>query len=307
MASSSSASGTPVPSPTLTTTHHRGSRSPPSASNAPPSLTVTPPSAAPRTASSNVIQTHPPTFGSGTDNEAGGINVTSPLASGSSDPANFPVVGSVISTSDRSSAPGTGGVKRPDNYNRKRSGSLVHVEKIQLSPVELLDQSAGFNPNAEWVNYKGAWVIHVVLIIAGKILVECIPGISQDISWTIVNLGYIIISHIMFHHVQGTPFESNGGAYDAYTLWEQIDHGAQYTPAKKWLTSVPIALFLISTHYTKYNLYLFALNFCATVFSLIPKLPMLHRLRFKILPNTPYPSRPNTPTISRPNSAAGWR
>jgi hypothetical protein len=33
-----------------------------------------------------------------------------------------------------------------------------------------------------------------------------------------------------------------GGAYDELTLWEQIDSGAQYTPAKKWLTSVPIGL-----------------------------------------------------------------
>lgn len=49
----------------------------------------------------------------------------------------------------------------------------------------------------------------------------------------------------MFHHVTGLPFESTmttSGAYDDLTLWEQIDSGAQYTPAKKWLTSVPIGL-----------------------------------------------------------------
>jgi len=46
----------------------------------------------------------------------------------------------------------------------------------------------------------------------------------------------------MFHYVTGTPFESNGGVYDELTLWEQIDEGAQYTPAKKWLTSVPIGV-----------------------------------------------------------------
>lgn len=65
----------------------------------------------------------------------------------------------------------------------------------------------------------------------------------------------------MFHHVTGVPFESQyvcpsrrvtkcvdqvrmttGGAFDELTLWEQIDAGAQYTPAKKWLTSVPICL-----------------------------------------------------------------
>jgi hypothetical protein len=38
------------------------------------------------------------------------------------------------------------------------------------------------------------------------------------------------------------PRQPSGGAYDDLTLWEQIDAGAQYTPAKKWLTSVPILL-----------------------------------------------------------------
>lgn len=39
--------------------------------------------------------------------------------------------------------------------HRKRSSSIVHVEKIEASHEELLDQSAGFNYNADWVNYKG--------------------------------------------------------------------------------------------------------------------------------------------------------
>jgi hypothetical protein len=48
----------------------------------------------------------------------------------------------------------------------------------------------------------------------------------------------------MFHWVTGIPFENDlhGGAYDDLTLWEQIDDGAQYTPAKKWLFCVPVGL-----------------------------------------------------------------
>jgi hypothetical protein len=48
----------------------------------------------------------------------------------------------------------------------------------------------------------------------------------------------------MFHWVTGIPFENalHGGAYDDLTMWEQIDDGAQYTPAKKWLISVPVVL-----------------------------------------------------------------
>jgi hypothetical protein len=52
----------------------------------------------------------------------------------------------------------------------------------------------------------------------------------------------------MFHWVTGIPFERgvHAGAYDDLTLWEQIDDGAQHTPAKKWLFSVPIVLYVLS-------------------------------------------------------------
>lgn len=48
----------------------------------------------------------------------------------------------------------------------------------------------------------------------------------------------------MFHWVTGIPFGSalHGGAYDDLTLWEQIDGGAQNTPSRKWLFSVPVGL-----------------------------------------------------------------
>lgn len=52
------------------------------------------------------------------------------------------------------------------------------------------------------------------------------------------------MSYVIFHYVTGVPFDmtNNSGVYDNLTLWEQIDSGAQYTPAKKWLTTLPIVL-----------------------------------------------------------------
>lgn len=79
----------------------------------------------------------------------------------------------------------------------------------------------------------------------------------------------------MFHYVRGVPFEFNSGAYDNLTMWEQIDDGAQYTPAKKFLLSVPIVLFLLSTHYTHYDLKYFTFNFIATLAAIVPKLPFV--------------------------------
>jgi hypothetical protein len=112
-----------------------------------------------------------------------------------------------------------------------------------------------------------------VLIAMAKILFDIIPGVSQETSWTLTNISYMFGSYLMFHHVRGVPFDFNNGAYDNLNMWEQIDDGAQYTPTKKFLLMVPIALFLVSTHYTHYDLTYFIINTLATLAVIIPKLP----------------------------------
>ncbi|KIL70319.1 hypothetical protein M378DRAFT_156424 [Amanita muscaria Koide BX008] len=185
---------------------------------------------------------------------------------------------------------------------RPRSASIVKVEQVgDQSVEEVTDRSAYANINADWVNAKGAWLMHLVLITGGKIIVDTLPGMTQQISWTLVNLIYLALSYLMFHWVTGVPFEGSGhaGAYDDMTLWEQIDDGAQYTPAKKWLFTVPIVLFLASTHYTNYNPWLFAINLSALVFVLVPKLPQFHRQRVRFLAEeSSGVSTPVTPSIS---------
>jgi ORMDL family len=130
----------------------------------------------------------------------------------------------------------------------------------------------------ERVKNLGAWTIHFVLIAALKILYDIIPGVSQETSWTLTNITYMFVTFIMFHWVRGIPFEFNAGAYDNLNMWEQIDNGDQYTPAKKFLLSVPIILFLLSTHYTHYDLTSFLINFLATLGVVIPKLPIVSTL-----------------------------
>ncbi len=46
------------------------------------------------------------------------------------------------------------------------------------------------------------------MILLAKVLVDAIPHMTQDLSWTITNLGYMAVSFVMFHHVTGVPFES---------------------------------------------------------------------------------------------------
>ncbi|KAG2013227.1 ORM1 [Coprinopsis cinerea AmutBmut pab1-1] len=189
--------------------------------------------------------------------------------------------------------------KPPTLRSRGRSNSIVKVEQIgDRSVEEVLDRNVYVNINADWVNAKGAWLIHVVLILCGKICIDTIPGMTQQVSWTLVNLMYLAVSYLMFHWVTGIPFGDNlhAGAYDELTLWEQIDDGAQYTPAKKWLICVPISLFLASTHYTNYNPWLFAINLSALVLVLIPKLPQLHRQRVRFMADDSTASGMATPT-----------
>ncbi|KAI0732785.1 Orm1 type endoplasmic reticulum protein [Fomitopsis betulina] len=184
--------------------------------------------------------------------------------------------------------------------SRARSSSLVKVEQVgDESQEDALDSAVYENVNVEWVNRKGAWLIHPALIFAGKMVVDTIPGMRQDISWFLVNLTYLSLTYLMFHWVTGIPFQSDlhGGVYDELSLWEQIDQGAQYTPAKKWLMVVPILLFLASTHYSEYNPWMFAINLTALIFVLIPKLPQLHRRRVRFMVEDEDPSHGGTPSV----------
>ncbi|ROT41117.1 Orm1 type endoplasmic reticulum protein [Sodiomyces alkalinus F11] len=171
---------------------------------------------------------------------------------------------------------------------RRRSSSLLQVHYEPAETLEQIsDQAVVPNLNANWVNAKGAWTIHLVLIAGLKIFYDIIPGVSQESSWTLTNITYMCGSYIMFHHVRGIPFEFNGGAFDNLNMWEQIDDGAQYTPAKKFLLSVPIVLFLLSTHYTHYDLTYFSINFLALLAVVIPKLPFSHRMRLGLFHGVP--------------------
>jgi hypothetical protein len=149
----------------------------------------------------------------------------------------------------------------------------------------------------------GAWLIHIILICVLKIFYDAVPTMSQETSWTLTNISYMAGSYLMFHYVQGVPFEFNAGAYDNLNMWEQIDNGDQYTPAKKFLLMVPICLFLLSTHYTHYDLAYFTINFLALLAVVIPKLPFVscrdsllfvllmirqsHRMRFGLFSGPP--------------------
>ena len=69
------------------------------------------------------------------------------------------------------------------------------------------------------------------------------------------------------------------GSNRRLTHWEQLDYGIQYTPTRKFLTIIPILLFILASLYSRHDSLHFAINFSSLAFVLIPKLPYFHKVR----------------------------
>ncbi|KAJ1919260.1 sphingolipid homeostasis protein orm1 [Mycoemilia scoparia] len=136
------------------------------------------------------------------------------------------------------------------------------------------------NKNSSWVNLRGSWLTHIIGIVGLKLFFGVIPGLSLETGWTLTNLGYCLIQYLIFHAFVGSPFDEDQGENSSLTLWEQIDDGEHFTPSKKFLTTLPIALFLVATHYSNYNAFEFMINFLAVLVISLAKLPAMHRRRF---------------------------
>lgn len=73
----------------------------------------------------------------------------------------------------------------------------------------------------------------------------------------------VAIMQVMFvflHIEKGTPFETTDqGKARFLTVWEQLDKGEQFSPSKKFLTTVPIVLYVLALSSHCYTYYAFPL------------------------------------------------
>ena len=69
------------------------------------------------------------------------------------------------------------------------------------------------------------------------------------------------------------------GKYDSLTFWEQLDDGVQFTNNRKFLTIVPVALFLLAAHGTDYRRQPLGLNLIVLLVLVIAKFPAMHKVR----------------------------
>ncbi|CAG5133478.1 unnamed protein product [Candidula unifasciata] len=136
------------------------------------------------------------------------------------------------------------------------------------------------NPTHSYFSSKGIWLTYVLLVFGVHLLLLSLPFFSVAVAWTLTNILHDLCMFVMLHVTKGTPWEAaDQGVSRLETQWEQIDYGKHFTATKKFLTTVPVALFFLASFYSRYDPYHFVINASALILSLIPKLPQLHKVR----------------------------
>eukprot|EP00096_Caligus_rogercresseyi_P005173 TRINITY_DN20167_c0_g1_i1.p1 TRINITY_DN20167_c0_g1~~TRINITY_DN20167_c0_g1_i1.p1 ORF type:complete len:155 (-),score=20.22 TRINITY_DN20167_c0_g1_i1:164-628(-) len=138
------------------------------------------------------------------------------------------------------------------------------------------------NPNVNYMNGRGFWCFYIFLIGIVHLILLSIPLDFFTIPWvwTSTNLLHNAISFWFLHWTKSHPWLTNDqGICRRLTHWEQIDHGLQYTPTRKFLTIIPILLFILSSAYTRYEPRHFSINILSLSTVLIPKHPSFHKRR----------------------------
>ncbi|URE06188.1 ORM1-like protein, partial [Musa troglodytarum] len=147
------------------------------------------------------------------------------------------------------------------------------MAKLYVQAVPPVDM----NKNTEWFMYPGVWTTYILILFFSWLIFLSVFGCNPGTAWTIVNLVHFAITYHFFHWKKGTPFSDDQGIYNSLTWWEQIDNGKQLTRNRKFLTVVPVVLYLIASHTTDYQHPMLFLNTVAVIVLVIAKLPNMHK------------------------------
>ncbi|EDV96624.1 ORM1-like protein [Drosophila grimshawi] len=136
------------------------------------------------------------------------------------------------------------------------------------------------NPNSSWLSARGFWLAYFLGLLFVHLLLLSVPFVTIPVAWTVTNLLHNAVHLYFLHIIKGAPWLSiENDASRQWTHWEQIDDGVQMTPTRKFLTAVPIVLFLLTCLYTRNSTEHFIANFISLVVVTLPKLPQFHGVR----------------------------
>ncbi|KAG6749640.1 hypothetical protein POTOM_046701 [Populus tomentosa] len=110
-----------------------------------------------------------------------------------------------------------------------------------------------------------------------NLYVTAVPpaDLNRNTEWFM----YPGITYHFFHWKKGTPFAEDQGMYNRLTWWEQMDNGKQLTRNRKFLTVVPLVLYLIASHTTDYRHPMLFFNTVAVIVLVVAKFPNMHKVR----------------------------
>lgn len=134
------------------------------------------------------------------------------------------------------------------------------------------------NKNVQFVDNPIFWIFYILLIFFLRVIIAGI-GIDGLYAWTYINIMHTTISFLLFHWIKGSPLVDDHQQFSRLTFWEQIDDSLQYTRARKFLTVVPIAIFIIAADSTNWELAIVWINLLFTFIAVIAKLPFMHGVR----------------------------
>ncbi|GER36616.1 ORMDL family protein, partial [Striga asiatica] len=148
-----------------------------------------------------------------------------------------------------------------------------------------MEPPADLNRNTEWFTYPGVWTTYILILFFSWLIVLSLTNCTPGMAWTIVNLSHFLlvwlrpiqVTYHFFHWKKGTPFGDDQGIYNSLTWWEQMDGGKQLTRNRKFLTVVPVVLYLIASHTTDYEHPMLFLNTLAVLILVVAKFPNMHK------------------------------
>ncbi|GFP88201.1 orm1-like protein 1 [Phtheirospermum japonicum] len=126
---------------------------------------------------------------------------------------------------------------------------------VQMTPPPDL------NRNTEWFTYPGVWTTYILILFFSWLIVLSVSNCTPGMAWTVVNICHFL------------------GIYNALTWWEQMDSGNQLTRNRKFLTVVPVVLYLIASHTTDYQHPMLFFNTLAVLILVVAKFPNMHKVR----------------------------
>lgn len=122
------------------------------------------------------------------------------------------------------------------------------MPKRNQKPVTIQDPS----PHTSFVSQTGFKIMYITILLSMWALLHTLNLVDNaGAAWNIILRLHAIITFVFFHWIKGAPETGmlEEEQLQTQTFWEQIDAGYVGTPARRFLITMPFAVFFITLFY----------------------------------------------------------